>query len=199
MNEEPRVDGTSRLPQDLEPPAELEDAVVDVLHERGLLGRRSGIGRGWAAAAILTAFLAGGLAARLLDPQGEARPSPAPGAVDGRPLYALLLYQDARFDQLAGAHRPERVHEYRRWLGSLRERGRFADGERLASSGLLLSASDGGAVAAAASPLGGLRGRLTGFFLIEAADDAEARSIAEACPHLAHGGTVELRRIERGG
>jgi len=39
--------------------------------------------------------------------------------------------------------------------------------------------------------------RLGGFFLIRVHDAAEARQIAEACPHLKHGGRVELRAIQK--
>ena len=34
------------------------------------------------------------------------------------------------------------------------------------------------------------------FFIIQAADSAEAYRIARDCPHLRHGGTIQLRRIE---
>jgi hypothetical protein len=37
---------------------------------------------------------------------------------------------------------------------------------------------------------------VSGFFVIEAADEAAARSIAATCPHLDEGGTIELRPIE---
>jgi len=36
---------------------------------------------------------------------------------------------------------------------------------------------------------------LGGFFLIQA-DSAEAFRIARECPHLKHGGTVQVRRIQ---
>ena len=37
---------------------------------------------------------------------------------------------------------------------------------------------------------------LGGFFLVQVADSAEAFRIARECPHLKHGGTVQVRRIE---
>ena len=38
--------------------------------------------------------------------------------------------------------------------------------------------------------------RLGGFFLIRASGFAEAQRIAADCPHLRHGGRVELRTIQ---
>lgn len=193
---EPGARDRIRLSPELEPPVELEDAVVGALRREGLLRRPESVGRGWLVAATVAAFLAGGVATWLVGRLPAPSPSAAPA--ESGPVYALLLYQDSRFEESSGSHRPERVEEYRRWLASLREAGRFADGERLASTGLVLY-GDGRSEAADPADLSGAKGRLTGFFLIEAEDDAEATSIAEACPHLGHGGTVELRRIERGG
>jgi hypothetical protein len=34
-----------------------------------------------------------------------------------------------------------------------------------------------------------------GFFVVRARDFAEARRIAETCPHLRHGGRIVLRRV----
>jgi hypothetical protein len=41
----------------------------------------------------------------------------------------------------------------------------------------------------------GTADELGGFFLIQA-DSAEAYRIARECPHLRHGGTVQVRRIQ---
>ena len=38
--------------------------------------------------------------------------------------------------------------------------------------------------------------RLSGYFVVRAADIEQAIAIARASPHLRHGGTIELREIE---
>jgi hypothetical protein len=37
-----------------------------------------------------------------------------------------------------------------------------------------------------------------GYFLIRARDYQQAVSIAENCPHLRYGGTIEIRQIDSG-
>jgi hypothetical protein len=37
---------------------------------------------------------------------------------------------------------------------------------------------------------------LAGFFIVSAASAAEADSIARSCPHVRHGGKVDVRPIE---
>ncbi len=180
----------------IEPPPDLEDAVVTALHHEELLGppqlgSPQGVSRGWLVAAILTAFIAGATASRQLD----TSPTAPLGSTEGtdRQLYALLLYEDSKFQGATDEHPLERVEEYRQWIGGLRGEGRFADGERLASTGLVLGRHGEQAAAKTLGP----QGQLSGFFIVEAADDTEARTIARRCPHLHHGGTVEVRRIER--
>jgi hypothetical protein len=84
----------------------------------------------------------------------------------------------------------ERVEEYRAWLESLRSAGRYADGERLAASGTVLGG--GGTAPLDATAVVGPAGRLSGFFLIEADTDAQARAVATR-PH------AQRTRSGRGG
>lgn len=77
------------------------------------------------------------------------------------------------------AYRParvpmERVDEYRAWARDLRTRNVVIDGVKLKS---------------APSPL-------SGYFMIRARDLDEAKRIAATCPHVRHGGTIEVREID---
>jgi hypothetical protein len=63
-------------------------------------------------------------------------------------------------------------------------------GEELAEPALLVGESGG---ATARPDQGGER--IGGYFLIRAADDAAALALARSCPHLRHGGRIEVRRI----
>jgi hypothetical protein len=40
-------------------------------------------------------------------------------------------------------------------------------------------------------------GAIAGYFLLPASDYDHAITIAKTCPHLKHGGTIEIRQIER--
>ena len=86
----------------------------------------------------------------------------------------------------AGAASPEavneRIDEYRRWARSVRAPIR---GEKLRSAALVLGTP---------TDRGDLIG---GFFRIEAASLEEAQAIARSCPHLRHGGWIEVREIHK--
>jgi hypothetical protein len=125
--------------------------------------------------------------------------APAPVATTiPKEKYVLLLHGPARAvpstaAQSAADSARERalVAEYSAWAGRLAAAGSLVAGEKLADAPLTMLTSTG----AVATP------RFTadevgGFFIIQAADSAEAYRIARDCPHLKYGGTVQVRRIE---
>lgn len=126
------------------------------------------------AAALVLGFVAG--RANVSSPGGDAR-------------YLLLLYEDSRYRD----DRPvaEIVGEYARWADSLRRRGALVLGEKLASATVTLHRE--GATESTGDP-----GLATGFFIVRAESDGQARAIAETSPHLRYGGRIELRAIETG-
>lgn len=131
----------------------------------------------WAAAAAIAvaAFLG-----------GRSWPAPTAPPPDPSPRYVLLLHERPGS---AGESREETlrvVAEYKAWAGRLRSEGKLVGGEKLADSGALLSQSGAREFPA---------GAIGGYFVIRATPE-EAREIARTCPHVARGGTVELRRIE---
>jgi hypothetical protein len=78
------------------------------------------------------------------------------------------------------------VSEYRNWAIGLRKAGAEIRGEKLSPERheRLGPAAPGGA------PLGG-------YFVVSAKDWASAMEVARSCPHLKHGGTIEVREIQR--
>ena len=109
------------------------------------------------------------------------RSEPATG-----PRYLLLLREDGSF-QVPPEGEAALVEEYRRWARDLRDRQRLVAGEKLEDSARNLPSTPSSS--APATPA------ITGFFILAAPDDAAAQAIALRCPHLRHGGTIELRRI----
>jgi len=97
---------------------------------------------------------------------------------DLEPTHVLLVHRLASTPEQSR----ERTREYGAWARNL------AGGAKLAQAGWVLDASR-----AASSPTN----EVSGYFLIRASGDAEALAIAKSCPHIRHGGSVELRRIER--
>ena len=83
------------------------------------------------------------------------------------------------------------VAEYKAWAGRLAASGVLVAGEKLADEPITRLAANG-----ASEMPRYTADELGGFFIIQAADSAEAFRIARDCPHLKHGGTVQVRRIE---
>ena len=87
----------------------------------------------------------------------------------------------------------ERIGKYRSWSGNLASAGKLVDANKISDEPHLLSRPNGKFVvekpALSEETVGG-------YFVIEAADYAEALKLSEACPIFAHGGSLEIRQIE---
>ena len=118
-------------------------------------------------------------------------------ASETKQKYVLLLHGPARARPLtqptAADSAAERaiVAEYSAWARGLATAGSLVMAEKLADDPLTILAASG-----ATEAIRGTADELGGFFVIQAADSAEAFRIARDCPHLRHGGTVQVRRIE---
>ncbi len=172
-------------------------AVRDTTRARRGTGGLHRIHPAWLAAAAITALLSGYALGRQSLPAGAGRPAlasnTAPVSAPAGQEYLLLLRGPA------GSGTPVRaqedaatVAEYRRWAESLQADGTLVSAEKLQdSTGYRLSPNG------ARAPLSDSAAeRIGGFFLIRAHDAAEAEAIARGCPHLRHGGSVELRAID---
>ncbi len=175
------------LPREIEPPAALRERVTATLRARRVLRPRS-------RTTLLAAALAA--AAVLVFVIGRWSGSGKPQSSDARSEYALLLYQDANFlDHPKGT--PSYYGEYSAWARSLKNRGLLVVDRALDSTSTMLHRLDGG-VRAELREVATDAGRMTGLFIIRAADSAEAMAIARTCPHLRHGGIIAVRSIFRG-
>jgi len=178
-----------------EPPAELREQTRAAVHERGLIGTRPAAGRrarwAWPAVAAAAAALAFVLGI------GLGRKPAAPAAPAG-PLYMLLLYEDDAYRAPATPedHRA-RVQEYSSWARRTAGSGRYVDGNELGSEGRWCRPGPDGLelTTPATDPE---RGTLSGYFVIGAKSLDEAIAVTRGCPHLHHGGTVEVRKITTG-
>jgi hypothetical protein len=180
---EPPLD-TARV-SPISPPPELEDRVVDSLRARGLLGTGGRRRPAWRRYAVA------GLAAAALLVVGFVLGARSRGTVgdDAAPRYLLLLYEDRTNAAFSAAARDSVVSEYRRWAGQLRSRGMLVMGEEL-SEAMATVPEDASRLHAEAD------GReLGGFFVIRAADLAQAVELARGTPHARGGGVVVVRPI----
>lgn len=114
---------------------------------------------------------------------------PAAPAGDGGGRYLLILHESPELD--AGASPEEMqavVAEYSSWARGLG--AELVSGEKLAPERWVLRPGEGTAGDDVPDDVIG------GFFLIRARGPERAREIARDCPHLEHGGWIELRPIE---
>jgi hypothetical protein len=199
-DEDPRPEGPDPLldgqAAEVSPPAGLRREVVARLRREGLVVA----GAPWlrwtvTAAALAVAFVGGRASVPPVDWTAgppEAR-SPAAGALAAGPRqWALLLYEDARFDA-GDATADELVGVYARWAEAERERGGLILAEKLADTETLLAGGE--ATTRAVGPAAGA-GALTGLFIVEAPDRAAALDVARRTPHHRFGGVVLVRAID---
>ena len=161
------------LPLELQPPADLEERVVQRLRVAGVV--RPARRRQWVlgVAAALALFATGVVLGRVW---------PAPARPSAGDQYLLLLYgADTATPEAEAA----RVSEYAAWARDEAAAGRLLSGEKLSTDTLVLGGD--GAPAINAQPLG--------FFIIRAATRAQAEATANRCPHLRYGGTIILKPI----
>ena len=181
-------DALRRLAREAMPPPALEDATVSALAARGLL-RRSSRGRGippWLALAASLALFLGGLTVGRL---GETPTAPD----DGRPQFALFLYEGPEYEQPAPQRMAERVQEYVAWATEQREHGVVQGGEKL-RDGADLEIEPDGSTGEPQLPPGA--SRLAGYFIVQADDRRAAAESARTCPQLRYGGRIVIREIE---
>jgi len=180
-------DALGRLPADA-PPERMRGRFREALAAERLRGRaRRRLPSAWplhpaAALAVALALLAAGFVA------GNALARIEAPAVEA-PRYLLLIHDRPEGPGETAEQKRRAVEDFKRWAGSLARAGKLVGGEKLADAGQLLSAGP-------ARDLPPGPGRIGGYFLIRAATPAEALEITRSCPHIARGGTVELRAID---
>ena len=183
----------SGLTKEKMPPGFLEDRIVTQLKAANVI--RAGK-PGWlpsypvvgiSFALSLAIFVVGALVGRGI--------STTPKQPD-LPGYMLIVRRSsAESEAGTPAEELQRVKEYSAWARDLGRRGLLIGGEKLKDEGRLLTQANGNATVA--TPSKPAEGSIAGYFLLPPGDYEQALTIAKTCPHLKHGGTVELRQIER--
>jgi len=146
---------------------------------RSMLARLAGM-----AAMLIAGLLAGYLIPRSFDSDdGHATAA-------GEARYLLLIWSDT--PPLDSEQYEAVVSEYRDWARQLAEGGHLVDAAELRDGGTILIPQASGVER---EELSMNEERASGYFLIRASSLSEAEAIARGCPHLRHGGTVEVREI----
>ncbi len=87
------------------------------------------------------------------------------------------------------------IQEYKDWSQRMAEAGKLVGGDKLTDDGGRHLNGGGEDFSVTDGPYAEAKEVMGGFFRIAAADYDEAVSISRSCPHLAHGGWIELRQV----
>lgn len=113
------------------------------------------------------------------------------------PDYMLILRDlPEEYGRIAPEEMQRIIQKYSAWAGKLRAESRLVAGDKLVDGAgrvlrrgrLPLRVTDG--------PFTEGKEVFGGFFTIKAASLDEAARVAEACPHLEMGGSLEIREVE---
>lgn len=188
------VETLRELAREKKPPAFLEQKVVRSLKDAQLIRSRW---LDWRRRLVMTGGAVA--AAAVLITIGVwfgARWEPAPTSMPIRnlPEFVLLLRNSPQgLRPQSVEDQMQRVREYGLWASKMNG---ILDGERLAGDAKILNLIDGRPVVSEMEA-DAKQTAIAGYFLIKADDYQQAITIAQTCPHLKYGGTVEIRQIAR--
>jgi hypothetical protein len=151
---------------------------------RPVARRRGPLVQAVAAGIILAVGLLAGAALQ----RAASHPSEPAQVADGRRDFMLLLHETPSTSSVTPEEERRLVEEYSAWARGLAAAGDLVGGEKLAAEYRTVVGGTSGAMTAA--------GVIGGYFLVKARSYDEAVEIARTCPHLAHGGSIEVRMVE---
>lgn len=113
------------------------------------------------------------------------------------PNYMLLLHESpSDFADISPEEMQAIISKYSDWRAGLAASGHLVGGEKLRDDGgRILRAGDDG-VRVLDGPYSETKEVIGGYFAIQAESYDEAVRISSDCPHLAFGGSIELREVE---
>ena len=183
------------LPAEQTPPAFLEQEIVNQLKFAGLIRSNSGrwlwLSKPPYAVGLSLACLILGVAVGLW--WGVKRAS---GTTDQPPAQFMLMLRTAANEPAdRSPEELQRVEEYSAWARKIGQAGFLVDGEKLTNETKVVELTNGKTIVSG-DQIDSHEKPIGGYFLIRANDYQQAIRIAEECPHLKHGGTIEIRRID---
>ncbi len=111
--------------------------------------------------------------------------------------YILFLHERTTLDESMSPEEIQSViSEYQAWSQEMGAAGRVLGGQKLTADGGRMLSGFESSLTVTDGPLAEAKEVIGGFFEIEAGTYDEAVDIAQSCPHLKFGGTIELRQID---
>jgi hypothetical protein len=113
------------------------------------------------------------------------------------PKYMLLLHDDPSvFTSMSPEEMQKALEKYMAWGNKLRTSGILLASDKLTDEPGRVMRGKNGQVRVTDGPYSETKEVLGGYYAIEAASYDEAMDRARDCPHLAYGGTIEVRQID---
>src|SRR5262245_7983280 len=106
----------------------------------------------------------------------------------------LLLFRSANWDQgLSSQQLEDAMNQFLAWYEELKQRGKLKVGQPLEREGKIVSGKSGRIVAD--GPFAESKEAIGGYFLLQVDNLDEAVAIAQQCPMLEYGSTLEVRPV----
>ena len=105
----------------------------------------------------------------------------------------LLRGGAAEWNEYTPEQMQQEMQRYYDWGDQLRREGRYVSAEQLKDGGSTVTMSSDSAVID--GPYTETKDAVGGYYLITAANLAEANEVARGCPIILHGGLVEVREV----
>lgn len=106
----------------------------------------------------------------------------------------LILFRGTDWDHdLSPEQIQSVVSQWYAWFERLKREGRCSGGHPLQNTGKIVSGKNGRTVAD--GPFAESKEAIGGYFYLHVSDEAEAVAIAQECPALAYGASVEVRPV----
>jgi len=108
----------------------------------------------------------------------------------------MLIFRDARpetYDAMSAEQRRQLLANWNAWYDGLAQQGKAVGGNPLEPAGRVVSGDRGERLVD--GPFAEAKEAIAGYFLLNVSDLEEATAIAQRCPNLRHGMTVEVRPV----
>ena len=113
------------------------------------------------------------------------------------PKFMMILHDSmSDLQKISPAEMQKVIAKYQAWSAKLGQAGKLAGGEKLKDEGGKHLSASKGKMVVRDGPFAEAKEVIGGYFMIEAADYAEAAALSADCPHLELGGRIELREID---
>jgi hypothetical protein len=114
------------------------------------------------------------------------------------PNYMLLLHMNPSRPRPTSPDEIMAITKaYMDWADRMRADGRLKGGEKLTADAGKVMRPNGSRVTVTDGPYAETKELIGGYFAISAKNYDEACRVAESCPHLGFGGTIEVRQVDQ--